>query len=54
MVDASFMDLARARELAVNVWVGEVGGDRLRELVLLGVDGIITTEIELARAAIRA
>ena len=51
MVDATFMELARERELGVNVWVGEVGEQRLRELVSLGVDGLITAEVEAARSA---
>jgi glycerophosphoryl diester phosphodiesterase len=48
MVDAPFMDAARARGLAVNVWTGEVDGDRYGELVDLGVDGIITADIRRA------
>jgi glycerophosphoryl diester phosphodiesterase len=52
MVDADFMELARDRSLEVNVWLSEAGGGRLRELVELGVDGLITTEIAAARRAI--
>jgi glycerophosphoryl diester phosphodiesterase len=48
MVDATFMAASRARRLTVNVWTGEVGVDRYRELIVLGVDGIITAEIALA------
>ena len=48
MVDASFMRLARARELEVNVWLEVAAEQRLRELIALGVDGLITSEIELA------
>ena len=50
MVDDAFMHEARARGLAVNVWFGdEVGADRLRDLVALGVDGLITSEVATAR-----
>jgi len=44
MVDEAFMTEARARRLEVNVWTLDVGLDRYRELVDLGVDGIITDE----------
>lgn len=44
MVDAAFMDAARARALEVNVWTLDVGLDRYRELLDLGVDGVITDE----------
>ena len=45
MVDATFMADARARALAVNVWVGaDLSEQRLVELVALGVDGLITDD----------
>ncbi|MEN3273461.1 MAG: glycerophosphoryl diester phosphodiesterase, partial [Actinomycetota bacterium] len=44
MVDDAFMTAARARSLEVNVWTLDVGVDRYRELLDLGVDGIITDE----------
>ena len=54
MVDADFMRLARARRLEVNVWFEVAEEQRLRELVALGVDGLIASEIESAIGAIRA
>jgi glycerophosphoryl diester phosphodiesterase len=44
MVDETFMDEARARDLEVNVWL-DAGIDRMRELVALGVDGLITSNV---------
>ena len=44
MVDDAFMAAARSRRLEVNVWTLDVGLDRYRELLDLGVDGIITDE----------
>jgi len=44
MVDAAFVEAARARDLTVNVWTLDVGAARYRELAELGVDGIITDE----------
>jgi glycerophosphoryl diester phosphodiesterase len=53
MVDAAFVEAARTRDLAVNVWFGEdVGVDRLRALVDLGVDGLITSDVAAAREAV--
>jgi glycerophosphoryl diester phosphodiesterase len=52
MVDAQFMALARDRSLAVNVWLGDAGDARLRELVELDVDGLITSDVDAARLAI--
>jgi glycerophosphoryl diester phosphodiesterase len=55
MVDAAFLEAARARGLRVNVWFGdEPGRARLAELVDLGVDGLITSEIPLAREVVDA
>jgi len=51
MVDAAFMEAARARKLAVNVWTLDVGAARYRELADLGVDGIITDEGLIAARA---
>ncbi len=48
MVDEAFMDGARERGLAVNVWL-DAGVDRMRELVALGVDGLITSDVTGAR-----
>ena len=53
MVDAGFMDAARDRGLAVNVWL-EAGNERMRELVALGVDGLITSDVTGALAASRS
>jgi glycerophosphoryl diester phosphodiesterase len=47
MVDAAFVDAARERGLTVNVW----GEARFDELIALGVDGLITDDVE---AAVRA
>lgn len=52
LVDASFIAKARAAELEVNVWtVDDV--ERMRELVALGVDGIITNDPRRAVDALR-
>jgi len=49
MVDQAFMDAARERDLAVNVWTAEDDSEaRLRTLIELGVDGIITGATETA------
>lgn len=50
MVDAAYLDAARARGLTVNAW----GDDRFDELVALGVDGIITERVADALAAVRS
>ena len=52
MVDEAFMEAAVARGLEVNVWFGDVSRDRLRELVALGVDGLITSDVKTARAVL--
>ena len=52
-VDGNFMRLARARGLEVNAWVEAAEENRLRELVALGVDGLITSEIELTQRVVR-
>jgi glycerophosphoryl diester phosphodiesterase len=53
MVDEAFVAAARARGLAVNVWFGDdVSAGRLAELVDLGVDGLITSEVAAARSAV--
>ncbi len=54
MVDESFMAAARARSLEDNVGVEPVGAPRLRRLVELGVDGLITSEVVAARAEVDA
>lgn len=48
MVDAAFMDAARARSLQVNVWLDDES--RLATLASLGVDGVITHAVTAARA----
>ena len=53
MVDANFMRLAQARGLEVNVWLEVAEEQRLRELVALNVDGLITSEIALAQRVAR-
>lgn len=47
MVDEAFMDEARARDLAVNVWL-DAGAERMSELMALGVDGLITSDVAAA------
>ena len=53
MVDASFMCLAWARGPDVNVWLEAAEKQRLRELVALDVDGLITSEIEFTQRVAR-
>ena len=50
MVDEAFIDEARARGLGVNVWL-DAGEERMRELVSVGVDGLITHDVEGALRA---
>ena len=45
---------ARARRLEVNVWLEVAQEQRMRELVVLGVDGLITSDIALAMNVVRA
>jgi len=52
MVCDTFMDAATARDLLVNTWTLEVGPERLRALVALGVHGLITPEVATARAVV--
>ena len=52
MVDEGFMALARDAGLAVNPWLGDVGAGRMQELLGLGVDGLITSEVSTARAVV--
>jgi glycerophosphoryl diester phosphodiesterase len=54
MVDAAFMDAARARQLTVNVWGDDWAPGRLDELVALGVNGFITEDVDAALAAVRS
>lgn len=51
MVDETFMDEARTRALGVNVWL-DAAVVRMRALVSLGVDGLITADVEGAREAV--
>jgi len=51
MADETFMDEARSRGLEVNVWL-DADLERLRTLVALGVDGLITSDVVGGRAAI--
>lgn len=44
LVDASFLQSARARHLEVNVWFGREDPARTAELVTLGIDGLITAD----------
>lgn len=54
MVDAEFMDAARARGLTVNAWTAEDDSERrLAELIQLGIDGLITGAPELASRLLR-
>ena len=54
MVDETFMETARSLAMRVNVWTGDdTPTARLRELVVLGVDGLITPHITSALAAVR-
>jgi len=49
LVDVRFMEAARARDLEVNVWLTNEKPDRIRELIVLGVDGIIASDPEAIR-----
>jgi glycerophosphoryl diester phosphodiesterase len=53
-VDERFMAAARTRDLTVNVWTITEDDKRTRELIDLGVDGIITGDPEAAIALRRA
>jgi glycerophosphoryl diester phosphodiesterase len=52
MVGDVFMTVARQHGLVVNPWIGEVGPERMRTLVNLGVDGLITADVATARAVV--
>jgi len=51
LVDASFLALAHAAQLAVYVWTVD-DPDRIGELAALGVDGIITNVPDVARSVL--
>jgi glycerophosphoryl diester phosphodiesterase len=51
MVDRSFMDEAHARDLTVNVWL-DAAAERMRTLVHLGVEGLITSDVDGALLAV--
>ncbi len=53
LVDQTFVDLAHAAGLAVNVWTVD-DADRQRQLAAYGVDGIITNDPAGAVAALTA
>ena len=53
-VDGDFMRLVRARGLQVNARLEAAEENRLRELVALGVDGLITSEIAMAQRVVCA
>jgi glycerophosphoryl diester phosphodiesterase len=48
VVDRAFLRAAHARRMQVHVWTGNER-DRMRELLDLGVDGIVTDHIETLR-----
>ncbi|GJM39014.1 MAG: glycerophosphoryl diester phosphodiesterase [Acidimicrobiales bacterium] len=52
LVDTIFMAAATARRLTTNVWTGPRRPGRYEELLELGVDGVITSDVEAARSAI--
>ena len=52
MVDTGFMAAAAAHDLGTNVWMGPFVPGRYGELVSLGVDGIITSDVARARASL--
>ena len=52
MVDDTFVDEARARHLQVNVWFSQTDSTRLRALVDLGIDGLISEQVAEARRAV--
>jgi glycerophosphoryl diester phosphodiesterase len=52
MVDETFVHEARARRLPVNVWFAKTDSTRLRTLVDLGVDGLISDQVAEARRAV--
>ena len=52
MVDETFVGEARARRLQVNVWFGQADTARLRTLVDLGVDGLISEQVAESRRAV--
>jgi glycerophosphoryl diester phosphodiesterase len=53
MVDASFMDQARSRGIAVNVWMGEdESAERFRALARVGADGVITSVPNVAATSL--
>lgn len=49
VVDRRFVRTAHARGLQVHVWTVN-GADRMRALLDLGVDGIMTDQLETLRA----
>lgn len=51
VVDAELIELAHAAGLAVNVWTVDDPA-RLAELTVLGVDGLITNVVDVARAVV--
>ena len=54
LVDGNFMRFVQARGLEVNAWLEGAEENRLRELVALGVDGLITSEIAMAQRVVCA
>lgn len=44
LVDARFMEAAKARNLGVTVWMGKEDVGRIAELMSLGVDGLIASD----------
>jgi len=50
MVDATFMDEAVRHSLEINVWL-DAGVERMRELVALGINGLITSDVADAMTA---
>ena len=52
MVDETFVHEARTRGLQINVWFGTTDRTRLRTLVDLEVDGLISDQVAEARRAV--
>jgi glycerophosphoryl diester phosphodiesterase len=52
MVDGSFMEATRSAGLRIHPWLGEVGAERMRALLTLGADGLITSEVSAARSVV--
>jgi glycerophosphoryl diester phosphodiesterase len=52
MVEETFVHEARTRRVQLNVWFDKTDSARLRTLVDLGVDGLISKQVVEARRAV--